>query len=71
MLDPHENSSSIKPIDKHSVHRICSGQVITDISSCVKELLENALDANASSIGEFWNNLPDNLSDSAERIGSK
>ena len=27
--------------------RICSGQVITDLTSSVKELLENALDAGA------------------------
>ncbi|KAJ3094144.1 Mismatch repair endonuclease pms2, partial [Physocladia obscura] len=37
-------------IDKTSVHRICAGQVITDLAGCIKELVENSLDANASSI---------------------
>ncbi|KAH7316285.1 hypothetical protein KP509_21G086600 [Ceratopteris richardii] len=40
----------IKPIDKASVHRICSGQVILDLSMAVKELVENSLDAGATSI---------------------
>lgn len=42
--------SIIKPISKADVHRICSGQVILDLSSAVKELVENSLDAGASSI---------------------
>ena len=41
---------SIKPIDKAAVHRICSGQVILDLSTAVKELVENALDAGATNI---------------------
>lgn len=41
---------SIKSIDKASVHRICSGQVILDLATCVKELIENSLDAGATSI---------------------
>ena len=40
----------IKPIDKAAVHRICSGQVILDLATGVKELLENAIDAGATSI---------------------
>eukprot|EP00736_Rhodelphis_marinus_P010706 Rmarinus@m.13179 len=43
-------SSSIKAIDKGSVHRICSGQVILDLGIAVKELVENSLDAGASSV---------------------
>jgi hypothetical protein len=45
--------SSIKPIDATSVHRICSGQVVIDLGTAVKELLENSLDAGASSVGTF------------------
>ncbi|KAG0480521.1 hypothetical protein HPP92_011379 [Vanilla planifolia] len=40
----------IKAISKVAVHRICSGQVILDLSSAVKELVENSLDAGASYI---------------------
>ena len=41
---------NIKAIDQTSVHKICSGQVILDPSSALKELVENALDAGGSKI---------------------
>lgn len=41
---------SLHAIDAASVRKICSGQVITDICSAVKELVENALDAGARKI---------------------
>ncbi|KAF2073628.1 hypothetical protein CYY_005047 [Polysphondylium violaceum] len=40
----------IKAIDKESVHLICSEQVILDLSIAVKELVENSLDAKATTI---------------------
>lgn len=40
----------ITPINKKVVHRICSGQVVLDVATAVKELVENALDAGASNI---------------------
>lgn len=40
----------IKAIDKTAVHRICSGQVILDLATAVKELIENAIDAGATSV---------------------
>ncbi|KAF8063172.1 DNA mismatch repair protein MutL, partial [Lyophyllum atratum] len=40
----------IKPIDKTSIHRITSGQVVIDLQTAVKELVENSLDAGATNI---------------------
>ena len=40
----------IRAIDKDVVHRICSGQVILDLATAVKELVENAIDAGASTV---------------------
>jgi DNA mismatch repair protein PMS2 len=42
--------ATIKPIEGRSVHQIQSGQVIVDLNSVAKELVENALDAGATSI---------------------
>ncbi|KAI9255633.1 histidine kinase-like ATPase [Phascolomyces articulosus] len=41
---------AIQPLDTSTVRQLHSGQVIVDIESIVKELIENALDANAHSI---------------------
>lgn len=43
-------AAAIKAIDREAVHRICSGQVILDLATAVKELVENALDAGATAI---------------------
>ncbi len=43
-------NSNIQPIDKASIHRLTSGQVITDLATAVKELVDNALDANATTV---------------------
>lgn len=40
----------INKIDSQSIQFICSGQVVTDLSTSVKELVENSLDAQATSI---------------------
>uniref|UniRef100_A0A8C4VD01 Mismatch repair endonuclease PMS2 n=1 Tax=Falco tinnunculus TaxID=100819 RepID=A0A8C4VD01_FALTI len=43
-------AGAIKPIDRKSVHRICSGQVVLSLGTAVKELVENSLDAGATNI---------------------
>lgn len=45
-----EPAKAIKPIDRKSVHQICSGQVVLTLATAVKELLENSIDAGATSI---------------------
>lgn len=48
--------ATIKPIEGRSVHQIQSGQVIVDLNSVAKELVENALDAGATSIDVRFKN---------------
>lgn len=45
-------ASQINAIDTQSVHKICSGQVVLDLATAVKELVENSIDAGASSVGK-------------------
>jgi DNA mismatch repair protein PMS2 len=47
-----EANGAIKPIDSQSIHRITSGQVVIDLQTAAKELVENALDAGATNIGQ-------------------
>ncbi|XP_047534696.1 mismatch repair endonuclease PMS2 isoform X2 [Vanessa atalanta] len=42
--------NGIKPINKDTVHKICSGQVVLSLAVAVKELVENSLDAGATNI---------------------
>uniref|UniRef100_A0A1I8PFE9 MutL C-terminal dimerisation domain-containing protein n=1 Tax=Stomoxys calcitrans TaxID=35570 RepID=A0A1I8PFE9_STOCA len=45
-----EESKSITSISQENVHRICSGQVILSLAVAVKELVENSIDAGATSV---------------------
>ncbi|KAM6156423.1 mismatch repair endonuclease PMS2 [Erethizon dorsatum] len=45
-----EPAKAIKAIDGKSVHQICSGQVVLSLSTAVKELVENSVDAGATNI---------------------
>ncbi|XP_061455638.1 mismatch repair endonuclease PMS2 [Rhineura floridana] len=45
-----QSAKAIKPIDHRSVHQICSGQVVLNLSTAVKELVENSIDAGATSV---------------------
>jgi len=56
--EPNTNAQAagnICAIDKKSVHRICSGQVVLTLATAVKELLENSVDAGATIIGNILN----------------
>ena len=45
-----KSSNTIENLSKDSIHQICSGQVIINLSSIIKELMENAMDAGATKI---------------------
>ncbi|XP_066581048.1 mismatch repair endonuclease PMS2 [Prorops nasuta] len=47
-LPTTEISKEIKAINKETVHQICSGQVVFDLATAVKELVENSLDSGAT-----------------------
>ena len=50
---PDDNDKgTIKALDGHLIHSISSGQVVVDLQTAVKELVENSIDAGASNIGQ-------------------
>lgn len=62
--------ATIKVLEGRTVHQIQSGQVIVDLCSVVKELVENSLDAGATSIEvRFKNNGLDSIEVQDNGIG--
>lgn len=49
-LKTDEIPKSIHAISKETVHKIFSGQIVFSLAIAVKELVENAIDAGATSI---------------------
>ncbi|XP_014237579.1 mismatch repair endonuclease PMS2-like [Trichogramma pretiosum] len=50
-MDTSESvSNNVKQLNKNVVHKICSGQVILDLATAVKELVENSLDGKSTII---------------------
>jgi sensor histidine kinase regulating citrate/malate metabolism len=49
--DSHGGDSSIiAKLEASSIDRVVAGQAVTDLASAVKELVDNALDANSKTI---------------------
>lgn len=48
--DPDEQSGNIRRLSKDIVKKIAAGQIIPTLSNVVKELIENSIDANATTI---------------------
>ena len=62
--------ATIRALEGRTVHQIQSGQVIVDLCSVVKELVENSLDAGATSIEvRFKNNGLDSIEVQDNGIG--
>ncbi len=47
-------SQSVQAIDRSTVHKICSGQVVLSLAVAIKEITENSLDAGATVIGKNY-----------------
>lgn len=58
---------TIRAIARSTVERIASGQVIVDLSSAIKELIENSIDASATTIGTMTISVYQSLRDYVRR----
>ena len=47
-MDEDLRPAQIRPLAGTIRHRLCAGQVCVSIASCVKELIENSLDAHST-----------------------
>ena len=46
-----DHKMNIRKIDSTSILKICSDQVVVNLASVVKELLENSFDSGATALG--------------------
>jgi DNA mismatch repair ATPase MutL len=75
MSDSEKNETDavgmIAPIQSQDVRRIVAGQVISDLASTVKELVDNSLDSGAKSINSeciyIWKNVCVDVSSDVRR----
>jgi DNA mismatch repair protein PMS2 len=63
--------SAIHAIDVNSAHKITSGQVVVDLQTAVKELVENSIDAGATSLGILPLNMFEAVDDASAEIRFK
>jgi DNA mismatch repair protein PMS2 len=47
-MDEDLRPAQIRPLAGITRHRLCAGQVCVSVASCVKELIENSLDAHSA-----------------------
>ena len=47
-MDDDLRPAQIRPLAGITRHRLCAGQVCVSVASCVKELIENSLDAHST-----------------------
>jgi DNA mismatch repair protein PMS2 len=47
-MDDDLRPAQIQPLTGVIRHRLCAGQVCVSVASCVKELIENSLDAHST-----------------------
>ena len=54
-MDEDLRPAQIRPLTGTIRHRLCAGQVCVSIASCVKELIENSLDAQSTRLQLVFN----------------
>jgi DNA mismatch repair protein PMS2 len=47
-MDEDLRPAQIRPLAGTTRHRLCAGQVCVSVASCVKEVIENSLDAHST-----------------------